>query len=153
LDNYQTARTEQQTALAELESLSLDLAKLEAQAEAKRLEADRYLEWRDLSNEAQALEAEAIPRLEVAGLLRGTHEDRDKMRTAKIETRVKQTIVSEATARLAALDDERKQARQWLDEAKQRGEEHENAWLAARDRLRDIEKLLNERSALRERVS
>jgi chromosome segregation ATPase len=153
LDNYQTARTEQQTALHELEALALDLEKLRAQAEARRLEADRYLEWRDLNNEAQALEAEAIPRLEVAELAHDTADARDKLRAAKVETRAKQIVVAEASARLASLDAERKDARAALDGTKAQGAEHESAWLAARDKLRDIEKLLNERSALRERVS
>ncbi len=153
LDNYQTARSEQQTALHELESLALDLEKLRAQAEAKRLEADRYLEWRDLYNEAQTLEAEAIPRLEVAELARETQEARDKLRAAKSETQTKQATLADAASRLEMLDAEREQARTRYAEIRARGGEHEAAWLAARDRLRDIEKLLTERRALRERVS
>ncbi|GAA5184112.1 hypothetical protein GCM10025771_37350 [Niveibacterium umoris] len=152
LDNYQAARSEQQTALRELESLALDLEKLRAQAEAKRLEADRYLEWRDLARETQALEAEIIPRLEVAELVRETGEARAKLRGDKVETRERVASLARAQARLAELDVERGGAKEQVSHAKAALAEHEHVWLAARDRLRDLERLVSERDALRERV-
>ena len=62
LDNYATAREEQINAERELADLAVDLDRLRAQADAKRLEADRFLEWKQLSDEASALEAEIVPR-------------------------------------------------------------------------------------------
>ncbi|MCX9155247.1 AAA family ATPase [Niveibacterium sp. 24ML] len=153
LDNYQTARTEQHTALRELESLALDLEKLRAQAEAKRLEADRYMEWRDLTRETQSLEAEIIPRLEVADLSREITEARGKLRGARVDARERTAVVASANARLAELDGERSTARDGLANAKALLAEQDALWLTARDRLRDIDRLLAERDALRERVS
>jgi chromosome segregation ATPase len=61
LDNYAAAREEQNNAERELAALGLDLDRLRAQAEAKRLEADRYLEWKQLDDEALALAARSCP--------------------------------------------------------------------------------------------
>ncbi|WP_341678766.1 AAA family ATPase [Niveibacterium sp. SC-1] len=152
LDNYQLARNEQQTALHEIESLALDLEKLRAQAEARRLEADRYLEWRDLNREVQSLEAEIVPRLEVSELQRETREARGKLAAARIETRERHATLASAGNRLAELDEERQLARAGIKTVQAQLAETEQQWLAAHDRLRDLEKLLNERDALRERV-
>jgi chromosome segregation protein len=68
LDNYQAAREEQKSAERELEGIGLDLDRLRAQAESKRLEADNFRQWKQHADEVQALEAEVVPRLEVAEL-------------------------------------------------------------------------------------
>lgn len=153
LDNYQMARNEQQAALHELESLALDLDRLRAQAEARRLEADRYLEWRDLNAEAGSLEAEILPRLEVAELSRDAIEARERLRSARQNSVVQRAALAAARERLNALNDERAAAKTAQAEAQAEAKEHEEHWLAARDALRDIERLLAERDALRERVS
>ncbi|WP_417070414.1 AAA family ATPase [Niveibacterium terrae] len=153
LDNYQMARNEQQAALHELESLALDLDRLSAQAEARRLEADRYLEWRDLTAEVASLEAEVLPRLEVAELARESREARLRLRAARSTNTEQRAALALARERLAALAAERTEAREAQIAIQSALGAQEAQWLAARDHLRDIEKQLSERDALRERVS
>ncbi|PLK49588.1 AAA family ATPase [Uliginosibacterium sp. TH139] len=153
LDNYQAAREEQKTAQRELEALALDLEKLKAQAEARRIEADRFLEGRELQAEATALEAEAIPRLEIAELQGEIASWREKLKRARHEviTAIETRAASEE--RVAALAGEKAQAEAWLTDASKRQKEIDSQWLTARDALRDVEKKLAERDALRERVA
>src|SRR5574343_459166 len=82
LDNYALAREEQNNAERELGALGLDLDRLRAQAEAKRLEADRFLEWKQLDDEARALASEIVPRLEATELTREIGLARDDMARA-----------------------------------------------------------------------
>lgn len=153
LDNYQAAREEQKTAQHELEALALDLEKLKAQAEARRLEADRFLEWRELQHEAGALEAEAIPRLEVAELQAETASWRTRLKRAR--TDVIEAIATRKTSedRVAGLAGEKAQAEALLTDATGRLQSLDTQWLSARDAMRDVEKKLAERDALRERVA
>jgi chromosome segregation protein len=76
LDNYQAAREEQKGAERELEGIGLDLERLRAQAEAKRLEADNFRQWKQHADEVLALETEIVPRLEVAELTRDMSNER-----------------------------------------------------------------------------
>ncbi|WP_018606452.1 AAA family ATPase [Uliginosibacterium gangwonense] len=153
LDNYQAAREEQKTAQHELEALALDLERLKAQVEAKRLEADRFLEWRELQTEASTLETEAVPRLEVAELQNEIGQWRDKLRHVRLDVAEAAQTVKESDTRMAALAGERTQAEQQLNQANTRLNDVNTAWLSARDTLRDIDKKLAERDALRERVA
>lgn len=153
LDNYQAAREEQKTAQRELESLALDLERLKAQVEARRLEADRFLEWRELAGEASALESEAIPRLEIADLQHEIDAWRTKLSRARQDlTEATETLKSSDT-RMAALALEKAQAENQLNAASATVKDADGRWLAARDALRDIEKKLSERDSLRERVT
>ncbi|MBP8923789.1 MAG: AAA family ATPase, partial [Thauera sp.] len=61
LDNYQAAREEQKSAERELGELGIDLDRLKTQAEEKKAEANRFLEWKQLADEIHALEAEIVP--------------------------------------------------------------------------------------------
>ncbi|MBS1210193.1 MAG: chromosome segregation protein [Proteobacteria bacterium] len=153
LDNYQAAREEQKTAQRELEALALDLEKLKAQAEGKRMEAERFLEWRELHKEATDLEAEAIPRLEVAELQAEIASWRDKLRRARLDVYEAEHTLNSSDTRMAALAGEKAQAETGLSDANVRLKELDGNWLTARDALRDIDKKLAERDALRERVA
>ncbi|MDP5240633.1 ATP-binding protein [Uliginosibacterium sp. 31-16] len=153
LDNYQAAREEQKTAQRELEALALDLEKLKAQAEGKRMEAERFLEWRELYKEATDLEAEAIPRLEVAELQTEIDSWRGKLRRARLDVYEAEHTLNNSDARMASLAGEKAQAEAGLSEASARQKELDAQWLTARDALRDIDKKLAERDALRERVA
>lgn len=153
LDNYQAAREEQKTAQRELETLALDLERLKAQAEAKRMEAERFLEWRDLHKEASGLEAEAIPRLEVAELQAEISSWRERLRRARVDVSEAQHTLASSDRRMAALAGEKAQAENALSEASVTLKEQDKAWLGARDALRDLDKKLAERDALRERVA
>lgn len=153
LDNYQAAREEQKTAQRELESLALDLERLKAQVESRSVEAERFLEWRDLAAEATALEAEAIPRLEIADLQKDASEWRGRLKRARTDVLDAIQVRQQSEERVAALATEKSQAEIWQTEAKARHKEAEGIWLSARDAMRDVERKLAERTALRERVA
>ncbi|HEX5127397.1 MAG TPA: AAA family ATPase [Rhodocyclaceae bacterium] len=153
LDNYQAAREEQKSAQRELEALALDLERLRAQAEGKRMEADRYLEWHRLSQDVTELEAEVVPRLELAELHIETAAWRDKLKSARLATGEHHRKLTALTARGAALEVEREQVHAHEREARQRLQQAEQQWLVAHDEMRDLEKLLGERDRLRERVA
>ncbi|MCB1906572.1 MAG: AAA family ATPase [Rhodocyclaceae bacterium] len=153
LDNYAAAREEQRNAERELDELGLDLARLSAQAEAKRLEADRYLEWKQLHDEAGALEGEIVPRLEAAELLRTARAERGELALLKRERLDRRAELQTQLDAIARLATEREAAE--ADRARLREAETvaDRAHLDAHDRLRDVDKILAERDALRARVA
>lgn len=153
LDNYEAAREEQRNAERELEDLDLDLERLRAQAEARRLEADNYLQWKQLSDEAHALESEIVPCLEAVGLLRDSAAERDALLRSKQE-RSEQIAEQLATrARLDGLKSELQAGEGEREALKARDAAAQQQHLAARDRVRDLEKLLAEREALRTQLA
>ncbi|THF60818.1 AAA family ATPase [Pseudothauera rhizosphaerae] len=153
LDNYATAREEQKNAERELDDLGLDLDRLRAQAEARRLEADNYLQWKQLDDEAQALEAEIVPRLEAAELARDTAAERQQLAAERTERAARQSERRQALQRLDEVRAEKTAAEAERAQLKQDGQGIETAYLAARDRVRDLEKLLAERDALRAQLA
>jgi len=150
LDNYDVAREEQQNAERELESLGVDLDRLRAQAEAKRLEADRFLEWKQLNDEVSALDAEIVPRLEAHELRRDIVAERSQLRSMDGERRERQRGLAEARQRITQVDAERAQEEAARSRARSRFLELEKQHLAAHDRVRDLERVLAERDRLRE---
>ncbi len=150
LDNYDVAREEQQNAERELDSLGVDLDRLRAQAETKRLEADRFLEWKQLNDEVSALDAEIIPRLEAHELRRDVHAERSQLRSMDGERRERLRGLTEAKQRIAQVEAERAQEESARTRARSRFLETEQAHLSAHDRVRDIERVLAERDRLRE---
>ncbi len=153
LDNYQAAREEQKSAEHELEGIGVDLDRLRAQAEAKRLEADNYLEWKHHADEAQALEAEFVPCLEVAELMRETEAERGGLERLRDDMRRLDAERRMVSSRLDAVMAEREGARTALNEARAAEKAAEAVQLAAHDALRDVERLLDEERRLRERVA
>ncbi|THF67083.1 chromosome segregation protein SMC [Pseudothauera nasutitermitis] len=149
LDNYEAAREEQKSAEHELDDLGLDLDRLRAQAEARRLEADNYLQWKQLADEAHALEAEIVPRLEAAELARDAGAERQQLAAEKTERAARHTERRQGLHRLEEVRAEKSAAEAERTRLKQDGQGIETAYLAARDRVRDLEKLLAERAALR----
>ncbi|MCB1899955.1 MAG: AAA family ATPase, partial [Rhodocyclaceae bacterium] len=110
LDNYGAAREEQMNAERELADLAVDLDRLRAQADAKRLEADRFLEWKQLSDEASALDAEIVPRLEVAELSAAINAEREALARLAVERRERRHEQRIARDRLATVRQEREVA-------------------------------------------
>ncbi|MCB1887508.1 MAG: AAA family ATPase [Rhodocyclaceae bacterium] len=153
LDNYDAAREEQRNAERELDALGLDLARLSAQAEAKRLEADRYLEWKRLHDEIDALRGEIVPRLEVAELLRTTNAERTELVALNHERTARQAELRAQAEAIERVSGERAAAEAERTALRDTDRESEQALLAAHDRLRDIDKALEERDALRQRVA
>ncbi|MGC3965517.1 MAG: AAA family ATPase [Rhodocyclaceae bacterium] len=153
LDNYQAAREEQKSAQHELEALALDLDRLRAQAESRRIEAERFLEWHALNKEVTTLDAEVLPRLEVGELRHEVRDAREKLAQARTQQHSSQVVLADAGARIESLQDEKRSAEQALRDAQGAQDQSEADWLSARDALRDVEKKLAERDALRERVA
>ena len=150
LDNYAVAREEQQNAERELDSLGVDLDRLRAQAEAKRLAADRYLEWKQLTDEAQALAAEVVPRLEAHELRRDIRAERAQLRELDTERRSRHQGLAAARQRIVQVEAEKAAEEQARTQARARHLATEKQHLAAHDRLRDLEHVLRERDRLRE---
>lgn len=153
LDNYQAAREEQKSAEHELEELGTDLDRLKTQVEEKKAEANRYLEWKQLDDEARTLEHDIVPQLEAAELEQGIIDERAALQRLACERADMRAEQREAQARLdrvraeqAAAHAERKGLQQQADAAEQ---QH----LAAHDRVRDLERLLAERDALRAQLA
>lgn len=153
LDNYEAARAEQKNAERELDDLGLDLERLRAQAEARRLEADNYLQWKQLHDEAQALESEIVPRLEAAELARLAASEREQLAAEKRERAARQAERALAQTRLDAVRAEKAAAEAEQRRLKDALREIDTAFLDARDRVRDLEKLLAERDALRTQLA
>jgi chromosome segregation protein len=109
LDNYQAAREEQKSAQRELESLALDLERLKAQVEGKRLEAERFLEWRDLQNETLELESDLIPRLELSDLQADIEQWRSKLQHARADIQRALVLRQESEDRVVTLAGEKAQ--------------------------------------------
>ncbi|KAI5914880.1 AAA family ATPase [Thauera sp. 2A1] len=153
LDNYQAAREEQKNAERELGELGIDLDRLKTQAEEKKAEANRYLEWKQLADEAHALQAEIVPRLEVAELAREIAAEREALHRADRERNDKLAEQREARARLDKVKAEQDAAATERKRLKQHDGDAEQRHLAAHDRVRDLEKLLAERDALRTQLA
>ena len=153
LDNYAAAREEQLNAEKELAALGLDLDRLRAQAEAKRLEADRFLEWKQLDDEARALAAEIVPRLEAAELVRDIARERADLARGRLERQHGADELAALQQRLATVEAEKADAEAERRAVRQHDLDAEAAHLTAHDAVRDHEKLLAERSALRTRLA
>ncbi|WP_079435949.1 AAA family ATPase [Zoogloea sp. LCSB751] len=153
LDNYAAAREEQSNAEKELEALGLDLDRLRAQAEAKRLEADRFLEWKQLNDEATALAGEIVPRLEAAELMRDIEQARADIARGRIDYQRGDEELASHKARTAEVEAEKAAAEAERKAARSRELEAEKAHLSSHDDVRDFEKLLAERAALRARLA
>ena len=153
LDNYAAAREEQNNAEKELAALGLDLDRLRAQAEAKRLEADRFLEWKQLDDEARALAAEIVPRLEASELAREISLARTDIARGRTDFQQGQDELAALKARGTGVDAEKAAAEAERKAARGRDLEAERQHLAAHDEVRDAEKLLAERNALRARLA
>ncbi|MCK6395203.1 AAA family ATPase [Zoogloea sp.] len=153
LDNYAAAQEEQNNAEKELAALGLDLDRLRAQAETKRLEADRFLEWKQLDDEARALAAEIIPRLETTELERDIRLARDELGRSRQEHQRSEDELRRLREHGKGVEAEKAAAEARRNTARQHDLEAEKRHLAAHDEVRDAEKLLAERSALRTRLA
>lgn len=153
LDNYEAARAEQKSAERELEDLGFDLDRLRTQAEARRLEADNYLQWKALADEAQALDAEIVPRLEAFELARDIAAERDTLARERAEHTTKRAERRAARERLDAVQVEKSAAERQRADLRAAAEAADTAHLGAHDRVRDLEKLVAERDALRAQLA
>lgn len=153
LDNYAAAREEQKSAERELESLGLDLERLRHQTEEKRLEANRYLEWKQIDDEVQALQGEILPRLELSELLRSSEQEREALAQLHTERGSRVAEQTRLRARLDELKGEHAAADQARAQQRSRELAAEQAHLGAHDRVRDLERLLAQRDSLRAQLA
>jgi chromosome segregation ATPase len=153
LDNYQAAREEQKSAERELDDLGLDLDRLRAQAETRRLEADNYLQWKQIADEAQALDAEIVPRLEAAELARDIAAERIELARQGEERVAKQAERRAARQRLEQILTEKTETERERLRLRANLETAESAHLVAHDQVRDGEKLIAERDTLRAQLA
>ncbi|AVR88323.1 ATP-binding protein [Thauera aromatica] len=153
LDNYQAAREEQKSAERELGEIGIDLERLKTQAEEKKAEANRFLEWKRLADEARALDTEIVPRLELAELEREIATEREALHRAGHERGEQLAEQREARQRLDAVRAEQDAAQAERKRLKASDGSTEQRYLAAHDRLRDLDKLLEERDALRAQLA
>lgn len=153
LDNYELAREEQRSAERELEDLGIDLDRLRTQAEARRLEADNYLQWKRLNDEVLSLETDTIPRLEATELARDIRAERERLERDKQGRHSAQTHRQEALNRLNAVNQERQTVKDEQATLAQRLRQAEQQHLAAHDQHRDLQRSLAERDRLREQLA
>ncbi|MBN8440620.1 MAG: AAA family ATPase [Thauera sp.] len=153
LDNYQAAREEQKNAGRELGELGIDLDRLKTQAEEKKAEANRYLDWKQLADEAQALAAEIVPRLEIAELERDIASEREALRRVGRERTEKLIEQRESRQRAEVVRSEQDAAQAERKRLKDHDNATEQRYLATHDRVRDLEKLLEERDRLRAQLA
>ena len=153
LDNYQAAREEQKSAERELGELGIDLDRLKTQAEEKKAEANRFLEWKQLADEIHALEAEIVPRLEVAELERELAAEREALYRVGQERADKLVEQRESRQRLEIVRAEQEAAQAERKRLKDDDRASEQRYLAAHDRVRDLDRLLEERDMLRAQLA
>ena len=153
LDNYDAAREEQRNAERELDDLGLDLDRLRAQSEARRLEADNYLQWKQIADEAHALDTEIVPRLEAFELARDVAAERERLSGERNERIHLQTERREASRRLNDVQTEKTAAEARRAALRESVTALDAAHLSAHDHMRDLEKLVGERDALRAQLA
>ena len=148
LDNYQQAKNEQQEIGRELEKLEEELARLGARLREAEANVNSYREWRRLKDEVVRLESEILPRVQLADL-------GDRIRAAQGPVRVRRREIVEKRRRHALLLDERggfgrtiEKARELEKALEAEKKEAEKAFMEARDRARDAEKILAEKGRL-----
>lgn len=148
LDDYQRARNEQFDVEKEIGQLRHDLDALHVRLQAAQADVRSYEEGMALRGERQRLEAELLPRLELADLratLDGMRPRLTGLRRAQRERRQRLDALREADAGAAAL---REALRAELEAARQQVRDCEAAFTAARDAARDAERLLERRTRL-----
>lgn len=148
LDNYQQAKNEQQEIARELEKLEEDLSRLGARLREAEANVNSYREWRRLRSELIRLEAEVLPRTQLADL-------GERIRVAQGALRGRRKEVTEKRRRHFRLLDERggfgrtiEQARELEKSLEAQKLEAEKAFMEWRDRARDAEKILSEKNRL-----
>jgi chromosome segregation ATPase len=148
LDNYLRAKSEQHEIARELESLEVDRAALGTRLREAEGEVNSYQEWCGLKAELSALEAEWLPRVELAELVeviqRGRSSLTSKRRDLTAKRQARESLVARGAAResaIAAASEEEARAREECRVA-------EGTFLEARDRARDGERLLVDRERL-----
>lgn len=148
LDDYQRARSEQFDVEKEIGQLRLDLDALHVRLESAKMDVRSYEEGMALRNQRQRLQAEILPKVELAeqrAAIEGARPRLTGLRRAQRERERQLTALQAADAGAATL---REALRQELDAARARARESEEAFTQARDLARDAERLVERRDGL-----
>ncbi len=150
LDNYQEAKLRLKEAEAELGKMHTQLSQLGNDVEALKNRANRHLEWKQLKDEAVALESEILPSLQYAdqieslrGLLAQYRGLRRQRQEARASLRLAQHQISTRQSDVDAVITAERAAKGGYDEAIAQFQQ-------ARDAARDTDNLLREAEKLRQ---
>lgn len=145
LDNYLRAKAEQHEIARELESLEVDRAQLGTRLGEAEGEVNSYQEWCRIKAELAALEAEWLPRVELAELMEVVQRGRNSLIGRRRDLADKREKRESLVAQRTALESAIREASE--EEARARDDRAvaEQAFLEARDRARDGERFLGER--------
>jgi chromosome segregation protein len=152
LDNYRIAREQQKNAQQELEQLGLELDRLKNQYEAKRQEANNFLEYRDLCNEVQVLEAEVIPRLRLAELRGAIEEERGRILREREELASRRHTHVTLREQLAAALESDHQAEAAVNTVREGLRAAEDVLEPVHDEVIRLRQSIKQRESLRQRV-
>lgn len=148
LDNYLRAKADQHEIARELASLEVDRAALGTRLREAEGEVNSYHEWCDIRTELTALEAEWLPRVELAELVEIIQGGRSSLIGKDRELTAKREVLESLTAQRAELQAAIQTAVE--EEARTRDDRSaaEHTFYQARDRARDGERVLDERGRL-----
>lgn len=150
LDNYQEAKLRLKEADGELGKMQQQLAQLGNDVETLKTRANRYLEWRQLQDEALALRSEVLPSLQYADLQETLRGQLTHYRTLKRQLGDARGAQELRQAQAYSREQSVSQAIASERAAKARHDELSQQFQQARDAARDTDRLLKEASRLRD---
>lgn len=148
LDDYQRARNEQFDVEKEIGQLRLDLDALHVRLEGAKMDVRSFEEGMGLRNQRQRLQAEVLPKVELAeqrAAIDGARPRLTGLRRSQRERERSLATLQRADAEAGTL---REALRLELDAARARAHECESAFTEARDVARDAERLVERREGL-----
>ncbi len=152
LDHYSEAKEEQRKVEAELEELNRGLTALEHEVLTAEQRADKFLEWRRLSDDLVKLESEVLPRVRLGNQEKDLGEKWHEYRTPW-------AAIRSAGDQVGAIKDEQAELTERLRTARQAVEQAESTERAAIEQFSRLNSeterhrsLLNERERLKLRA-
>jgi chromosome segregation protein len=152
LDNYTHAKTEQREIARELDELQVNLSSLGARLRESEAEVESYNQWQHLQQELLKLDTEILPRVELSERKAAIDLERQRLNAQRRSLRQKQWEFEQAGSEDTqdGLPNIIRGAEQREQSAQQELARAEQAFLDARDQMRDAEKLLGEQTKLNE---
>lgn len=148
LDDYQRARSEQFDVEKEIGQLRLDLDALHVRLEAAKMDVRSYEEGMGLRKQRQRLQAEILPKVELAEQRAAIDGARPRLTGLRRAQRERERTLASLQHDDADAGTLREALRQELDAARARARECEAAFTEARDTARDAERLVDRREGL-----
>ncbi|HZX75642.1 AAA family ATPase [Lysobacter sp.] len=148
LDDYQRARSEQFDVEKEIGQLRLDLDALHVRLEGAKMDVRSFEEGMGLRNQRQRLQAEILPKVELAEQRAAIDGARPRLTGLRRAQRERERTLAALQRDDADAGTLREALRQELDAARARARECEAAFTEARDTARDAERLVERREGL-----